>query len=659
MEGMVCMRPTRKDVPRSAFLVPRWLRVASLVGAGVVAGCGGGSEKGGGPSGSGAISIQVSGLPGGAAARVTVTAPGGGVTNVTGSRYLTGLADGVYAVSAGYVSAQSQTYTPQVSDASVTVTQNDTADVAIAYTGSPASSMNLQIAGTQLIQSTQRADGAVPMVAGRDALLRVFVTATGGTQAQPSVRVRIFNGGAQVDSVTVGAPGSSVPTGVDTSSLASSWNVLIPAARMISGMSLQAVVDPGDDVAETNETDNQWPAGAPQAVTIQNVPTFAIKLVPVKQSVNNLTGAASNANKDALLDATLRMHPLGAATIGVRATFTTDAPVLTSDDNNGAWSRILSEIYTLKTSDGFAGEYVGMVPATYGSGIAGLGYIGAPAAISWDKASSAPGVIAHELGHNFGRNHAPCGNPAGPDASYPYPNASIGTWGLDLPAMQLKAPGTYKDLMSYCNPDWISDYNYLAVLNYRGTSAVRENSSALSESKAGLMVWGRVRNGTVILEPSFRVYAPAKLPAGPGNHRVEGYDVGGRRVFSVSFAGERVADLPGGEEEHFAFVLPLTENELTGLSSVQLEGNGLIVRQSRAALRAGSSAPTPSAVRQGREVEVRWDSSYPLAVIRDAATGQILSLARNGRSRIAAPGAITVQLSEGVSSLPEVTLGAP
>lgn len=642
------MRPTEKP-----------FRVVGILLLAVIAGCGGGDEKGGsGPNGTGAISVQVSGLPAGASARVTVTAPGGAVTNVTGSRYITGLADGNYTVSAGYVTAQSQTWTPQISVASVAVTQNDTADVAVAYSGSPVNSMNLQIAGTQLIQSTQRADGSVPMVAGRDALLRVFVTSTGGNQAQPAVRVRLFSGGVQVDSLTVGAPGNTVPASVDTASLSASWNVLIPGARVLSGMSIQAVVDPDDDVAETNEGDNLWPGPTPQAITVRNVSTFSLRFVPVKQSVNNLTGAVSNSNKAALAEATRRMHPLGTVNVDVRSTFTTAAPELASGDSNGAWSRILSEVYALRNSDGFAGDYVGIVPVNYGGGIAGLGYVGAPAAISWDKASSAPGVIAHELGHNFGRSHAPCGNPAGPDQQYPYPNASIGTWGIDLPAMALKAPGTYKDLMSYCNPDWISDYNYLAVMDYRGTSSVRENFSALSEPREGLMVWGRIRNGAVILEPSFRVVAPIQPPRS-GRNRLEGYDVSGRRVFSVSFAGEKVADLPGGDEEHFAFVLPLTDAELTGLASVQLAGNGLIVRQSRAMLRAGESPRVPSAVRQGNEVAVSWDSSYPLAVIRDATTGEILSFARNGSGRVAAPGAITVQLSEGVSSLPEVKLGAP
>lgn len=660
------MRGTEQRVQSSRFRV-RWcslelgtwhLKLVSVLGLVVSLGCGGSPRTATGPGSgpTGALAVQVSGLPGGAAARVSIIAPDGNAIAVTASQVLTGLAAGVYGLSAGYVTTQSQTWTPQLSGTSVTVAAGDTASVSVSYTGGPATSLDLRIPGVQLIQSTQRADGAVPMVAGRDALLRVFVTANGANQAQPSVRVRLFAGGMQVDSLTVPPPTTGVPTSVDTASLGSSWNVLIPAARVVAGMAVQAVVDPDDGVAETDETDNLWPGTTPQAVTVRSVPTFSLRFVPVKQSVNNLTGQVSNANKAALAEDSRRMHPLGTTNVDVRSTFVTGAPVLMANDSNGAWGRILGEVYALRNSDGFQGDYVGIVPVTYGGGIAGLGYLGAPAAISWDKSTSAPGVIAHELGHNFGRSHAPCGNPGGPDPQYPYANASIGTWGLDLPALQLKPPGTYKDLMSYCNPDWISDYNYLAVLDFRGTAPAVEPGAA----GEGLMVWGRIRNGSVILEPSFVVHAPAQLPSRPGPHRVEGYDGSGRRVFSVSFEGTLVADLPGGEERHFAFVVPLTAAERAGLASVQLVGDGLTVRQLRAGPRAAPTAGGPVATRRGDELEVRWDPSYPLAVIRDARSGEILSFARNGLGRVPATGgAVTVELSEGVSSLPGVMLGAP
>jgi hypothetical protein len=420
-------------------------------------------------------------------------------------------------------------------------------------------------------------------------------------------------------------------------------------------------VDPGDQLAESDEADNRFPGGsATSAVTVQAVPVLAIRFVPVRQSANGTTGAVSGANMDALAETTKRMMPLGTVRVAVHATYTTSAPVLDANDTNGAWGQILSEIYALRSSDGSGDEYVGIVPTTYGGGIAGLGYIGAPASVSWDKASSAPGVIAHELGHNFGRNHAPCGGPSGPDPAYPYANASIGTWGLDLPALQLKAPGTYKDLMSYCNPDWISDYNYRAILSYRGAGPVVASATTPARPEGGLLVWGRIRDGMVTLEPSFTVTAPVRLPARPGRHRIEGFTSAGRRVFSLSFDAESVADLPRGGEQHFAFVLPLDDNERASLSRVQLTARGLTaLRSSPTAIRAPAMAPSSRRLASGA-LELRWDAAYPMALVRDAATGEILSFARGGVAQVTAPrGVVRLDLSSGVASFPSVTLGTP
>jgi hypothetical protein len=545
--------------------------------------------------------------------------------------------------------------------------------VLVSYTGAPAGTVNLQVAGVQLIQSTQRADGSIPMIAGRDALLRVFVTASGANTLQAQVRVRLYSGNVALDSFTIDAPGNSVPMTVDTSDLRASWNLIIPGPRVVAGLALQAEVDPTDVVPELNEGDNRWPGGGTtRAITVQNVPALGLRFVPVQQSVNNLTGAVNASNQNTLAEATRRMHPLGTVGVELHTVYTTNAPALQADDANGAWSQILSEIYALRTADGSFSDYVGILPATYPGGVAGLGYIGAPAAVSWDKINSAPGVIAHELGHNFGRYHAPCGNPSAPDPQYPYVNASIGAWGLDLPALALKPPGTYKDVMSYCNPEWISDYNYLGILSFRGTASAQVagvttgrdvapgGSGSEAPTRAGLLVWGRILNGNVILEPSFSVQAPVRLPTRTGPHRVQGFDAQGGRVFSISFAGEEVADLPGRDERHFAFVLPMPAAEQARLASVRLVGNGLTaIQRPPASLRAGLNDQQPRVLRQGDAVEVRWNPAYPLAVIRDARTGQILSLARGGVARITAPGPVRVDLSAGVSSIPGVTLVAP
>ncbi|HXI21041.1 MAG TPA: hypothetical protein VNH46_08155, partial [Gemmatimonadales bacterium] len=367
-------------------------RHPAVIAVALLAACSSSARSPVAPTVSGALAVQVSGLPAGTDARVRVDGPGGFHQDLTGSATLSGLGQGGYVVSAGYVNAQNQTWTPQVALDSVGVTQGDTAQALVAYTGGPPPSENLRIAGVQLIQSSQRADGSVPMVGGRDALLRVFAVADSANTLRPAVRVRLFQGGTQVDSMDIPAPGGSVPLTADTSSLSASWNVLVPGARMKPGLQLQVVVDPEDVVPETDEGDNAWPAGAPQAVAVVNVPGFNLRFVPVKQTVNGLTGNVSAANQDALADLTRRMMPLGQVTLNVHATVSTDAPVLQSNDSNAAWSQILSEMSALRTAEGGGWDYVGVVQVTYASGIAGLGYVGAPAAVAWDKASTAPGV---------------------------------------------------------------------------------------------------------------------------------------------------------------------------------------------------------------------------------------------------------------------------
>jgi hypothetical protein len=611
-----------------------------------------------GPGPSGNLSVAVSGLPPGVTGRVIVDGPFGYRQTLSASADLLGLLVGSYRVTADFVNADSMTWTAQPTPDSVFIDAGQTASVAVSYTGGPITSLNLRVTGVQLFQSTQRADGSVPMVANRDALLRVFVTADGANAVQPVVRVRLFNGSSVVDSLDVSAPAAAVPQTVDTSALGTTWNALIPAARVVPGMAFQVVLDPGNAIPETNEADNRWPsASGHQAVAVLAVPPLNIRFVPVRQSVNGLTGNVSAANQDALAETTRRIFPLSTVNVTTRALYTTHAPALDPNDTSGAWAQILSETSALQAADGSTDDYVSIVSTSYGSGIAGLGWVGAPAAVAWDKPGSVAGVVAHELGHNFGRMHAPCGSPSNVDPSYPYSGAFIGTWGIDVTAASLKSPTSIRDLMSYCHPEWISDYTYMGVLTFRGSAPARTPGPAAP----GLVVWGRISAGRVILEPGFLVTAPARLPARSGPHRLDGLNATGQRVFTLTFDGEVAMDLPAGDEQQFAFVVPLSQAELAQLASLRLTANGLTAIQvPSAALQFPPDTMSATAARVGDELEVHWDRAYPMAILRDVHTGEIVSLGRAGVARVpAAPDGVLVELSQGVTSLPAITVGRP
>ena len=98
------------------------------------------------------------------------------------------------------------------------------------------------------------------------------------------------------------------------------------------------------------------------------------------------------------------MHPLAAVNVDVRSVYTyTDTAQIQSSDGNGVWLRILSQMSALQAAEGGTKNYYGVIATPYGGGVAGYGYVPGRAAVGWDKLPSASGVVAHELGHNFGR----------------------------------------------------------------------------------------------------------------------------------------------------------------------------------------------------------------------------------------------------------------
>ncbi|MEO7963670.1 MAG: hypothetical protein ABIT38_07145, partial [Gemmatimonadaceae bacterium] len=605
-------------------------------------------------SATGTLNLTVSGLPGATNAAVTVTGPGGYSSLRTASATITGLTPGSYIVAAVSVVGGGTTYSPASASQSVAITLNATSTVSVVYSASvaqpPPGGLNLTIDNLHVQQVVQNYAGTVPLVAGRNGLLRIFVKASSSNSASPAVRVRFYNGASLTSTVTINAPVAAVPSTMTEGTLSSSWNYTIPAALMQPGLRVLADVDPTNVIAEASDSDNTFPAsGAPVALDVRAVPTFSLRLVPVLQSVNSLQGGVTGANLSQYLADTKKIYPLGTVDADVRAPFTTNAPVLQANDGNGAWGQILSEINALRTADGSARNYFGILRVNYFSGIAGLGYVPGRAAIGWDYLPSASEVMSHELGHNFGRFHAPCGGAGGPDPSYPYAGGTIGVYGYDIAANTLKAPST-PDLMGYCGTPWISDYNYTAVLNYRTANPFTASAAfAGSYSRKGLLVWGRIENGKTILEPAYEVDAPPSLPQHAGRNHLEAFDALGARVLDLSFEGESVADLPDAAAQHFAFVIPLSTFGNSVPSRLRVSSGG---RQAELSFTTPTSEVPVVQRTSGNRVEISWrDSATRGVLVRDARTGDILTFARNGRATVFTNAAeLDLTLSGGIGS---------
>ena len=516
--------------------------------------------------------------------------------------------------------------------------------------------LDLSIEGLYLTQATQEyPNPIVPLVQSRSAWVRVFVKANQANNVAPDVKVDFINGGVTTHTLTINASGATVPLVIDPENAAASWNAAVDQSWIVPGAQVVATVDPTNAIPEADETNNTFS----QTLNVHNLKPWKVTLIPVHTTDGNTGTVLINGSRTAndWVDFAKRIHPVpDAIDVIVGSVMNSSVNVLTNDVN--VWSTVLNEVTAKQSTDNATNRYYfGVVHPTYNSGIAGLGWIGAPTAIGWDVTGSFPSVFAHEEGHNFGDQHSPCGNPSGVDPNYPYPGAIIGVPGWDVFASSnnLKGSSAYVDIMSYCSPVWISDYVYTKELTFRQNSPIGiivPGPGGDVVSGDGLLVWGRIVNGQLTLEPSFRVPANNSL-ATPGPYTWEARDAMGRILASVSFSAPEVADSPDDASlQMFSFVVPLKPEILAAMQTMHVKSG----KQELAHRAVADAADFQSAVHMqdlpNGALQIVWDADrFPVLMLRDAKTGEVRGFVRGGNAQIeAAPKEIVVHAPDDVRS---------
>lgn len=519
--------------------------------------------------------------------------------------------------------------------------------------------VNLSIDGMYLTQAAQTYDGAVPLAAGRAALLRVFVKASEPNTLAPDVRVRFYRNGSLVETRTIAAPTPSVPTTVDEGVLGASWNVMVPASMITAGLAIVADVDPDTLIGETFRGDNVFPrTGVPRTLDVRPAPPFEATLVPIVQTPNGLQGDVTEANREVYLEFAKRVYPLASASATVHAPFSYGFAISRTYDDT--WDLLLAELDAARVAEGSTRNYHGVIRPAYSSGATGRGTLAGHVSVGIDRTTLVPGsnteyrsmTAAHEWGHNFGRRHVDCGGPESVDPVYPYENGRIGAFGYDLTRNQVLDPATFRDLMSYCTPLWISDYTVRAVLEFRAANP----PVATTVAQRSLLVWGRIGPSGIVLEPAFEIVAPPALPPRPGRYRLRATDDAGRTLFDLSFDGTAIAE--SEERRQFAFVVPLGN---ASPATLRLgDGQREVARVARVDRAAGDGIDV-SARRVNGRVSLAWNAAdYPMALVRDPETREVLGFARNGRIDVAsAQRTLDVIFSDGVRSVRRLIPVAP
>ncbi len=107
-------------------------------------------------------------------------------------------------------------------------------------------------------------------------------------------------------------------------------------------------------------------------------------------------------------------------------------------------------------------------------------------------------TFVHEVGHNQGRRHIFCPNAqaAGTDPSYPYDDGRTTGWGFGVRDFQLRNGNTHYDYMSYCNPTWVSDWQWKETFERIRTLSSWESADMEGALEGRYLLTGSVNTET-------------------------------------------------------------------------------------------------------------------------------------------------------------------
>ena len=417
-----------------------------------------------------------------------------------------------------------------------------------------------------------------------------------------------------------------LPVEVDEGRLDLSFDATIPGSLVEPGTELVIEVDPERRVPAGPDSKRRIPGKGRESLDLRLLPAMELTVVPIVTASPNGADVydwteGMTADGEQLRHAR-SVLPIGEMAVSVHDGFMTSADLTTA----AGWAQLLGEVTFLRVTEGERGYYYGAVSLDGMSSARGLGFIGHPVAVGRAHAET----LAHEVGHNLGLHHAPCGGAIAPDQAFPYAGGSIGVWGYDFHAERLVSASLYRDFMGYCSPSWVSDYHFTRAMGFR-----LNEEEALVSAPAGdgplerstLLLWGRAGDGELALDPAFVVDLPPMLPEVEGPYRLEGFGPGGVRRFGFRFAPRPVgSDAASGGI--FLFAVPYDPAEDGTLDLVVLSGP------------------------EGR-VTLEPFGSNPMAIVTERGSGRVRGILRNWIGKVppglpGEPGGIEILISEGI-----------
>lgn len=325
----------------------------------------------------------------------------------------------------------------------------------------PRGDPNLSITNIEPVQAIQRADNSVQLIAGKRTVVRVYVASGisdgtnhgAGANVQPNVTgfltvvgvdtaavlatVFPFNAGGAINA----QPGTAINRNVADHSL----NFELPATALTGLVRLD--VRTFVQGHQADPPSSGWGAVRNLTLSFESRPPQQVLPVLIRDARRG-TVAPSMAGFAGSLQGARSRYPIA------EGGFVTNAPLaLTSNDDLtmlGGWqSLILRLTTTILLGDPRGGVRCGVVPNDPSYALNGIGtanyFLNVP---SFVARVGLQGTFAHEMGHAFGLNHAPCCIPPGEAPDPRLPGVTDDT-GMDV-ASHTVIPAGRGEIMSYC-----------------------------------------------------------------------------------------------------------------------------------------------------------------------------------------------------------------
>lgn len=316
-----------------------------------------------------------------------------------------------------------------------------------------------------------------PLVAQRDSILRIYVTPESGFSTHSlTARVRIVTPTPTGSDAQVFSATGTISTPSQQFDLTSTINVPIPGVALERGSSITVVLnDKSGDSASTPSSSARWPQdGSLADIDVRDgSDKLRVMIVPVRYDADgsHRLPDTSDAQIESYRQRFFQVYPVGQVEISVHDPWPWSTPIDSVGNGMFMMVQAIGQLRGQDQADSDLYYYAAFDPAPSfgqfcgGSCTTGLSQLGAPMSVGIGYGGGpAEDTAIHEVGHAHNLNHAPsqsCGQfPSGVDDTFPYSSGSIGVWGYDPFAQAMIDPGKYRDMMSYCDPKWISDYFY-------------------------------------------------------------------------------------------------------------------------------------------------------------------------------------------------------